>query len=287
MSDTPTPETPAADEEIRQAVRDRYAGIVTEGTSCCGPSASSGCGCAPSPEAVSSELGYSAEELAAAPDGANLGLGCGNPTALADLVPGETVLDLGSGGGFDCFLAADRVGPTGHVIGVDMTPEMLNRARENASRAGHDNVEFRLGEIEHLPVADASVDAIISNCVVNLSPDKGQVFAEAFRVLGPGGRLMVSDIVLDALLPAEVAASLDAYTSCIAGAALRADYLAAIDAAGFADVEIVTERGFDLDDELFGRDLVEETAKAGIDAEAARRAAASVSSISVRAVKPV
>lgn len=275
------------DEAIRQAVRDRYAGCATEGTSCCGSSASSGCGCGPTAEAASGELGYTAAEMSSVPDGSNLGLGCGNPTALAELAPGETVLDLGSGGGFDCFLAAQRVGAEGRVIGVDMTPEMLDRARANAAESEHDNVEFRLGEIEHLPVADETADAIVSNCVVNLSPDKPQVFRESFRVLKPGGRLMVSDIVLEAALPDSVLSSLDAYTSCISGAAIREDYLAAIEGAGFRDVEIVAERGFDPDDDLFTQNLVDEAVRTDMDEEDVRRAAASVRSIAIQAVKPV
>lgn len=180
----------------------------------------------------------------AIPAEANLGLGCGNPTALAGLKPGETVLDLGSGAGIDCFLAARRVGPTGRVIGVDMTPEMIDRARANARRGGFSNVEFRLGEIENLPLADSSVDVIISNCVINLSTDKPRVFREAFRVLRPGGRLLVSDLVLTSPLPAAVSQSLDAYVACVAGALTREDYLSAITAAGFKNIEVVTEKNF-------------------------------------------
>ena len=167
------------------------------------------------------------------PEGANLGLGCGNPVALASLRPGETVLDLGSGGGIDCFLAARKVGPEGRVIGVDMTAEMIHLARENAQKSGLKNVEFRLGEIENLPLEDGSVDAVISNCVINLSTDKERVFREIYRVLKPGGRMMVSDIVLDGELPAKVKDSVAAYTGCIGGALKRDDYLAAIVKAGF------------------------------------------------------
>jgi SAM-dependent methyltransferase len=190
------------------------------------------------PEAI----GYASNDLEAVPEGAHLGLGCGNPTALADLKPGETVLDLGSGGGFDCFLAANAVGPAGHVIGVDMTEAMIGAARANAAKGGYDNVEFRLGEIEHLPVDHSSVNVIISNCVINLVPDKGRAFAEAFRVLKPGGRLHVSDIVLDGEAPTDLLASVAAYVNCVAGAVSKREYLGTIDAAGLTDVTVHVER---------------------------------------------
>ena len=189
-------------------------------------------------------IGYSAEELQAIPEEARMGLGCGNPTALASLKEGEVVLDLGAGGGIDCFLAAVAVGKTGKAIGVDMTPEMLHRARDNARNGGYDNVEFRLGEIENLPVADNTVDAVISNCVINLSPEKARVFEEAYRVLKPGGRVMVSDIVLTRELPEDVRDSLAAYAGCVAGASMKADYLATIANAGFRNVEVVSEQTF-------------------------------------------
>ena len=192
-------------------------------------------------------IGYSEAELTAVPEGANLGLGCGNPIALASLKEGETVLDLGSGAGFDCFLAAGRVGSTGKVIGVDMTPEMLERARENARKDNIENVEFRQGDIEHLPVEDGCVDVIISNCVINLAPDKGRVFSEAFRVLKPGGRLMVSDIVLTKPLPEFVKNSIAAYIGCVAGASLREDYLEAMRQAGFENVTVQGETPFPVD----------------------------------------
>jgi SAM-dependent methyltransferase len=248
-------------ETIRDAVRSRYAsiaetgvaepgaGAVTAGAaaSCCGP-ASSCCGPLPSgvvvdSDAVSRLIGYSDDELAAVPEGANLGLGCGNPQAIAALRPGEVVLDLGAGAGFDCFLARRAVGSEGLVIGVDMTPEMVARARENAAKAGYDNVEFRLGEIEHLPVADASVDVIISNCVINLSPDKPAVFRDAFRVLKPGGRLAVSDMVATAELPQEWLDDMRLLSACISGA-LQIDQLAGImTEVGFTDVTIEPKEG--------------------------------------------
>jgi SAM-dependent methyltransferase len=219
-------------EDVRAAVRERYGKIASEGpaSGCCG--GSSGCG------GTSSELGYSEAELAQLPEGADLGLGCGNPQAIAALSPGERVLDLGSGGGIDCFLAGRQVGPTGSVIGVDMTPQMVARARDNAAKAGATNVAFRLGEIEHLPVADASVDVILSNCVVNLSPDKPSVFREAFRVLAPGGRLAISDMIATRPLPEEVRADLDSITGCVGGAIESTLLEEALREAGFVDVRV-------------------------------------------------
>ncbi len=255
------------DDEIRKAVRERYAQKATgersprssasttnicepqetAGTaSCCGPqeTASAASCCATPQQSASKAVGYTNEQLGAIPDGADLGLGCGNPTALASLQEGEVVLDLGSGGGIDCFLAASKVGKNGRVIGVDMTPEMIERARENASKGNYGNVDFRLGEIEHLPVADNSVDIVISNCVINLSPDKAQVFKEAYRILRPGGRVMVSDIVLLKELPDAIKSSVVAYTGCIAGASRKEDYLATVASAGFQDVEVISEVSF-------------------------------------------
>jgi arsenite methyltransferase len=185
--------------------------------------------------------GYAAEDLAAAPEGSNMGLGCGNPLALADLKPGETVLDLGSGGGFDCFLAAKAVGPEGHVIGLDMTEDMVALAKRNAQKGGFDNVEFRLGEIEAMPVEDSTVDLIISNCVINLVPDKQKAFAEAFRVLKPGGRLHVSDIVLTKDVLPETLETVRAYVSCVAGAVSRETYLREMQEAGFVNATIHSE----------------------------------------------
>ena len=228
------------DDEIKQTVRERYAQIATKESSCCAPS-NSCCGTTDQATDISKKMGYRDAELDSVPEGANLGLGCGNPTALASLKEGETVLDLGSGAGFDCFLAANKVGQKGKVIGVDMTSEMIDKARENARKSGYLNVEFRLGEIENLPVADNSVDAIISNCVINLSPDKGRVFKEAYRALKPGGRVMVSDMVLLKELPESVKNSVEAYVGCVAGASRKEDYLATVAAAGFQEVETVSE----------------------------------------------
>lgn len=228
----------APDEDVRTAVREHY-GAIAEGhtENCCSGGA---CGCS-SVTFDLETLGYNDEQIAGAVEGSDLGLGCGSPLAQAEARPGETVLDLGSGAGIDCFLAARAVGREGRVIGVDMTPPMLERARAIARRQGFDNVEFRLGEIEHLPLADASVDLVISNCVVNLSPDKPQVFREALRVLRPGGRMFVSDLVLTRALPAELRRRVDLHVGCIAGALLRDDYLGAIRDAGFTEVEIVRE----------------------------------------------
>jgi len=224
-------------DELRTAVRDRYAAVARgQGTECgCGPSC---CGPAASSADTSRALGYSAEELAQAPEGSNLGLGCGNPQAIASLKPGETVLDLGSGGGFDCFLAARAVGAQGRVIGVDMTADMVSLSRKNAAKAGTATVEFRLGEIEHLPVADSSVDVIISNCVINLSPDKPQVFREAFRVLKRGGRLAVSDTVASAPIPDELKADLASYSACVTGSASVDELQSMLSEAGFRDIRI-------------------------------------------------
>ncbi len=251
------------DDEIRKTVREHYAQratgersphststtnirepqeIASSASCCCGPQqAAQVVSCCSPQQSVSRAVGYTDEQLGTIPDGADLGLGCGNPTALASLKEGEVVLDLGSGGGIDCFLAAGAVGKSGRVIGVDMTPEMIERARENARKDDFTNVDFRLGEIEYLPVADNSVDVVISNCVINLSPDKAQVFKETYRALRPGGRVMVSDIVLLKELPDAVKSSVAAYTGCIAGASKKEDYLAVIASAGFQDVEVISE----------------------------------------------
>ena len=230
--------------EIKELVRTRYGGIAAgaDPAGCCAPAASSCCG--PSPPGAAEKalrMGYSNRDLAAVPEGANLGLGCGNPQAIAALQAGETVVDLGSGAGFDCFLAARAVGPEGRVIGVDMTHEMLKKARENAAATGAGNVEFRLGELEHLPIADASADVVISNCVINLVPDKAQVLREAFRVLKPGGRLAISDIVNIAPLPAALAADPALLCGCIAGAAAAAELESWLGSAGFTDIRIAVK----------------------------------------------
>lgn len=278
----------AKDNEIKKHVRDRYARAVKTGSSCCGPVSSPCCGgeMDVSQGQASQMVGYTSEELAAVPEDANLGLGCGNPTALAGLRPGEAVLDLGSGAGIDCFLAARKVGPKGRVIGVDMTPEMLDRARDNARKSGLANVEFRLGEIENLPVADNAVDVIISNCVINLSTDKPRVFREAFRALKPGGRVMVSDLVLLRPLPATIRESVEAYVACIAGAMVKDDYLGAIRAAGFTGVKIVAEKPFPaelvLEDSLASG--VAKTLK--LSRKALEEHISSVLSLSVTASKP-
>ncbi len=232
--------------EIKKAVRTRYAEVAKKKKSCCVP-VSSCCGGTDLTQTISKAIGYTDEEMTSVPEGANLGLGCGNPVALASLTRGETVLDLGSGAGFDCFLAASKVGKKGKVIGVDMTPEMIETARENARKGNYENVEFRLGEIENLPAADNSVDVIISNCVINLSPDKPRVFNEAFRVLRPGGRLMVSDIVLLKELPDSIRNSIAAYVGCISGAVKKDEYLATIKKAGFTKVRIIDETPFPID----------------------------------------
>lgn len=273
------------DAEVKTKVREAYArsakgesGCSTDQSSCCSPSQTAA--------DMSSTIGYSADEQGSVPEGSDLGLGCGNPTALASLAEGETVLDLGSGAGFDCFLAAKKVGKSGQVIGVDMTPEMLDKARSNAEKGGYTNVEFRLGEIEHLPLADATVDVIISNCVINLAPDKGRVFAEALRVLKPGGRIMVSDIVLNQELPEAVKKSVTAYVGCVAGADLKATYLAHIEKAGFADVEIHSAKTFSEETVLeYLKGSGSDTRSDGFESLYAT-AAKAVESITVSAVKP-
>jgi len=262
-----------SDTDVRKLVRERYGEVAARRASCCG-----------SGSTASRAVGYTDDELASIPDGSDLGLGCGNPTALASLKPGETVLDLGSGAGIDCFLAASAVGAEGRVIGVDMTAEMVERARDNAGRSGVENVEFRLGEIEHLPVADGEVDVVISNCVINLSPDKPQVFREAFRALRSGGRLLVSDIVRLRELPDDVRTSSDALVGCIAGASRKQDYLGAIEAAGFDQIVVRAETQFDV-----GRpadaEMRVESSDLGLPPEDAEPLGKTMASISVEARK--
>jgi SAM-dependent methyltransferase len=254
----------------RATVREKY-GAIAEGKAhegCCAT------GCCSGGDEVLTGIGYSEAQMAAIPEGANLGLGCGNPLGHAGVRAGETILDLGSGAGIDCFLAANETGPGGRVIGVDMTPAMIEKARANAAKHGYANVEFRLGEIEHLPVADASVDLVISNCVVNLSPDKAQTFREAFRALKPGGRVVVSDLVLVRPLPPELQRNVDLYVGCVAGAALKTAYLDFIRAAGFDDVEVVSESGYAVGADHLPEGSVE------------REAFEAVRSVKVRARKP-
>lgn len=224
------------EEEIRRNVREHYQKIAVNSSSCCSGSTNA---TVQQANLTSAQLGYSEEELRSVPEGSNLGLGCGNPQAIADLSPGETVLDLGSGAGFDCFLAGRQVGAEGRVIGVDMTPDMIAKARGNAQRSGMSQVEFRLGEIEHLPAADAGVDVIMSNCVINLSPDKPQVFREAFRVLRSGGRLAISDIVTTAELPLEIKGDLkERYAGCISGASSVDELTDMLEQSGFVQISI-------------------------------------------------
>jgi arsenite methyltransferase len=273
-------------EETRKIVRERYAKIVKPNSSCCTP-AKSCCGSTNLTQEISKKMGYTEEELKAVPEGANLGLGCGNPVALASLKEGETVLDLGSGAGFDCFLAANRVGDKGRVIGIDMTPEMLEKARDNARKGNYANVEFRLGEIESLPVADNSVHAVISNCVINLSPDKKKVFSEVFRALKPGGRLMISDIVLLKELPDFVKNSIEAYIGCVSGALLKDEYIRTIKAAGFQDVRIIDETSFPMEFIANDPTVKEVIENSKIPPEKVREVASSIMSIKVYGIKPI
>ena len=255
--------------EIKEQVKKGYAKIAQQGGSCC--PTSSCCGKTASlTQNISKTIGYTEAEMNAVPEGANLGLGCGNPVAIASLKEGEIVLDLGSGAGFDAFLAAAKVGEKGKVIGVDMTSEMLKRARENAIKGGYRNVEFRQGDIERLPIESNTVDAVISNCVINLSLEKRRVFKEAFRVLKPGGRLMVSDLVLLKNLPDAIKESVEAYVDCLAGAARKEDYLMFIKEAGFKDIKVISQANYPI--KAMSADL------AGIEG--------SIASLKVYAVKP-
>lgn len=271
-------------EETRKVVREGYARIARQSTSCC-PSSSSCCGGTSIAEEISESIGYTQEEMGDVPDGANLGLGCGNPVALASLREGEILLDLGSGAGFDCFLAANRVGEKGKVIGVDMTPEMIEKARENARKGDYNNVEFRLGEIEHLPVADNSVNVIISNCVINLSPDKEQVFKDSYRVLKPGGRMMISDIVLLKELPESIRGSMEAYIGCVSGAMLREEYIETIKTAGFENVSVVEGALFPVDCIASDPTVQAIAQNPMIPADDLQSAAESIMSVKIEAVK--
>ncbi len=271
------------EKEIKKIVREGYRKVARSSENCAAQSCC--CGGTNSAKTISQKIGYTEEEMQAVPEGANLGLGCGNPIALASLKKGETVLDLGSGAGFDCFLAANKVSPAGKVIGVDMTAEMVEKAKENAKKGHYVNVEFRLGEIESLPVEDNSVDVVISNCVINLVPDKSAAFKEAYRVLKPGGRLMVSDVVLLKPLPKSIQNSVEAYIGCLSGAMMKDNYLKAISKAGFKNVKILEENAFPLD--VMADDP---TAKAILDtpkvsAEDIKSAERSVASIKVFATK--
>lgn len=230
------------EKDVKEYVKKRYGEIAQSRESCC----TTAC-CAPSTTDVALRIGYSEEDLKNIPEASSMGLGCGNPVALAGLKEGEIVVDLGAGGGIDVFLAAKKVGAKGKIIGVDMTEEMVSKARSTALQYGYENVEFRLGEIEALPINDESVDVIISNCVINLSPDKEKVFQEAYRVLKPSGRILISDIVTEGELPEEVKKSFDAWAGCVAGALEKSQYLDTIQRAGFKDIEIVSESTYDID----------------------------------------
>ena len=232
VADDPKPD------EIRESVRNYYASIASSEAVGCGCETTPSC-CGSSTKDISEKMGYSIDEVRSIPQGANMGLGCGNPQAIASLKVGETVLDLGSGGGFDCFLAAWQVGKTGSVIGVDFTPEMIHKARKNADSCGYTNVEFRLGEIEHLPMADSSIDVIMSNCVINLSPDKESVYREAFRVLKPGGRLAIADVVATEVVPDSIRNDMKVWSSCASGAMVIEELESLLEGVGFHDIKIV------------------------------------------------
>lgn len=264
-------------------VREHYGQIAETAGSCCGPTTKVST-CGGGEEAMSLQIGYHKEELKGLPEGADLGLGCGAPIGLLELKPGETVLDLGSGAGIDAFLAAREVGPQGRVIGVDMTPQMLERARRNAASKNQDNVEFREGRLEALPVDDGSIDAITSNCVINLVPDKAAVFREVARVLKPGGRMVVADIVLDAPLPEAVAKDLAAWVGCISGALPRQEYIRLVESAGLGSVEILKDIDQGAALEVVAPDQVQEL----LERTGAKREelAGAVRSVTFRAVKP-
>jgi SAM-dependent methyltransferase len=274
------------DEKVKKIVREGYAKVAKREKPCCGAQNPCGGNTSDMNEDISRRIGYSEEEIGSVPEGANMGLGCGNPVALASLKKGQTVLDLGSGGGFDCFLAANRVGKEGKVIGVDMTPEMIDKARENARKGKRKNVEFRLGEIENLPMADSTVDVVISNCVINLSPNKKRVFEEAFRVLKPNGRLMVSDIVLLRKLPEIIRKNVQAYIGCLSGAEMKDKYLQMIRDAGFHEVKIIEENHFPVEN-MANDPTAQAIAKTSeIPVEKIKEIANTVASVKVAGIKP-
>jgi SAM-dependent methyltransferase len=270
--------------EIKRAVKEGYARIAKHATSYY---ASRSCCDADIPEEISKRMGYTDEEIQAAPPESNLGLGCGNPVALASLSEGEIVLDMGAGAGFDCFLASTRVGSSGKVIGVDITSEMVEKARANARKCGYSNIDFRQGDLENMPVADNYVDVVISNCVINLIPNKMMAFKEAFRVLKPGGRLAVSDVVLLRELPEFVKRSNEAYIGCLAGAIMKDEYLEIIRSAGFHDVVVAAESGFPVETLISETTASAVTEKPTISTEQQKEVADSVMSIKVSAFKPV
>jgi arsenite methyltransferase len=263
------------EDKVRKMVREGY-GKIAKAERC-------GCGCN---SGTSEQIGYSRDELGSVPEGTDLGLGCGNPVALASLKEGETVVDLGSGGGLDCFLAASKVGPRGKVIGVDMTPEMLDKARDNCRASGYKNVEFRLGEIENLPVADGTADVVISNCVINLSPEKQRVFNEAFRVLKHCGRLLISDMVLLKDIPEPVKKSVLGYIGCVSGAEMKDEYMKLIENAGFKEVKIVEETHLSAEMVLSDATATAIMAELNLTKKSAEEIVGSVASIKISATKP-
>jgi ubiquinone/menaquinone biosynthesis C-methylase UbiE len=274
------------EEKVKKMVREGYGRVAKGEKSCCAAEPAPRSRGVPTNEEISRRIGYSQEEISSVPEGANLGLGCGNPVALASLEEGETVLDLGSGAGFDCFLAAKRVGESGKVIGVDMTPEMIDKARENARKSKYKNVEFRLGEIENLPVADDTVDVVISNCVINLSPNKKRVFEEAFRVLKPEGRLMISDIVLLQKLPESIKKSVQAYVGCISGAEMKNKYLRLVKEAGFESIKVMEENYFPIENMANDPTAQAVMKTSEIPLQKAEKMLNSVASIKVSGLKP-
>jgi len=275
------------DEEIKKLVQEGYTNIVKTASSCCTPnttyftSKNSCCGTSGRniSKVISKNIGYSELEVEGVPEGANLGLGCGNPIGMASILEGETVLDLGCGAGFDCFLASKKVGETGRVIGIDMTPDMISKARENAKQGNFPNVEFRLGEIENLPVEKNSIDLVISNCVINLVPNKARAFQEAFRVLKPEGKLMISDIVLRKELPELIINSMEAYIACVSGAILKQDYIKSMEDAGFKDINILEESSFPID----GLTITQ----MNIPSDELKRLTSSVVSVKIEGKKPL